>query len=61
MRWSTRAPSDPLPWKRWFAWRPVQVGMMGEWVWLEWLERQRCYEFEHTRAWAFWLYRLPAK
>lgn len=25
-------------WTRWFAWHPVRVG--GEWLWLEWVERQ---------------------
>lgn len=57
MKWSMRAPSAPQPWKRWFAWHPVQPGNRNEWVWLEWVERKRCYTFDHTRAWSYWEYR----
>ena len=37
MRWVMK---DRAKWRPWFAWYPVVV--MGIWVWLEWVERQRC-------------------
>ena len=57
MKWSCRAPTEPQPWEKWFAWYPLQVGRTNEWVWMEWVERRRHYPFEHSRFGAFWVYR----
>jgi hypothetical protein len=59
MRWSRRPPEGPQPWLRWFAWHPVNLNQRNEWAWLEWVERQRFYMYDFTRAEAFWLYRIP--
>jgi hypothetical protein len=40
-------------WQRWFAWHPVKAG--GGLVWLEWIERRRCYAVIDE----WWEVRLP--
>ena len=30
---------EVLPWKSWYAWRPIKLH--GEWIWFEWVFR-RC-------------------
>jgi hypothetical protein len=40
-------------WQPWFAWHPVEVG--GSFVWLEWVERRRCYAVIDE----WWEVRLP--
>jgi hypothetical protein len=40
-------------WHRWFAWHPVKAG--GGLVWLEWIERRRCYAVIDE----WWEVRLP--
>ena len=59
MRWSFRAPTEPLPYKRWFAWYPVEIDYSNEWAWLELVERKRYYSFPDSRHWRCWLYRWP--
>ena len=58
MRWSCRAPTEDQPWERWFAWYPIDPECRNEWIWLEWVERKLNYEFENTKSWSFWTYRL---
>jgi len=40
-------------WQRWFAWHPVQAG--DSLVWLQWIERRRCYAVIDE----WWEVRLP--
>src|SRR5215203_5063028 len=40
-------------WQRWYAWHPVKAG--GGLVWLEWIERRRCYAVIDE----WWEVRLP--
>ena len=61
MRFSTRAPVGEQPWIRWFAWYPVTTGEINEYSWLEYVERKKCYEFEHTNSWSYYIYRNITK
>jgi len=61
MRFSTRAPVGEQPWVRWFAWYPVRTGLTGEYTWLEHVERKKCYEFEHTKSFSYYVYRSITK
>ena len=40
-------------WQPWFAWHPVKTG--GSLVWLQWIERCRCYAIIDE----WWEWRLP--
>lgn len=59
MRWSLAPPKDP-PWKRWFAWKPVEVPpCSNNWVWLEVVERRKEYDgWSMSRFQFTWNYRL---
>jgi len=48
-------PTNIGDWHRWFAWRPVDVD--GSWVWLEFVERKRCYEDRPPYDFSWWAYR----
>lgn len=57
MRWSILAPTEPQPWKRWFAWYGVTID--GDMVLFEWIERRRVYPFRTKNHWV-WEYRLKS-
>jgi len=52
MRWTSKNPDLVRPW---FAWRPVRIRDGLNWVWLEWITRQRL----HTRFYSYWYYEFP--
>ena len=56
MRWDTSPPSEPLPYKRWFAWHPINLGC-GKWVWFEWVERKLYYPYTFSKIGAFYIYK----
>jgi len=59
MRWNTHAPKEAQPWKRWFAWHPINMGhWTGDWLWLETVERRKHYPFETSKYPCFYEYRL---
>lgn len=42
MRWNKYEVKPPSPWKRWFAWYPVEIdAFSGDMVWWEWVERRQ--------------------
>lgn len=46
-------------WRRWFAWRPVRIGLTQyRWVWLRWTER-KIFDDYGTHTGPEWRYRLP--
>lgn len=46
MRWKQKPIPEPSPWRKWFAWYPVEID--GENVWLEWIERYCEGRGDHT-------------
>ena len=50
--------NDNGHWKRWFAWRPVQISVgesAGKWVWFEFVKRARDVRGSY-RYYQYWAY-----
>lgn len=53
MRWNYKLKG----WHNWFAWHPIQQQDGKGWLWLEVVQRKKCYLFEKPGNYSWYIYR----